>query len=311
MEHLKIWIQIGTLIAGMGVLFDTAQARRRYGYPFLRPIWWCFLFLNLGFLMGVISEYLLVNLFTDVLVFKHSVYQEIADPFTSVFFVALVYFLITLDRSFVERKPVKYLASLFAGFVIFIILRMVLGFIVDRPTAVWDAINAVNLGILVFTFVLACMILAHLVFVGQRLENRDKGGALLSLGLFYLGGVALVILSAALAGVHHGLFRVSICLLFNIFPFFWHRRYLGKLGNALTQAIAGADLATLYEKYGVSTRQREIVELILLGKSNRAIAEALFIAPHTVKNHIYNLYQKLGVKSRFELVNLILGHKNK
>ena len=46
----------------------------------------------------------------------------------------------------------------------------------------------------------------------------------------------------------------------------------------------------------------------LHGKSNRDIAEALYIAPHTVKNHVYRLYQKLGIKSRFELVSLFLDY---
>ena len=42
--------------------------------------------------------------------------------------------------------------------------------------------------------------------------------------------------------------------------------------------------------------------------SNREIANTLFIAPHTVKNHIYSLYQKLNVKNRYQLVNLFLEY---
>lgn len=39
-------------------------------------------------------------------------------------------------------------------------------------------------------------------------------------------------------------------------------------------------------------------------KSNKEIEALLFISYHTVKNHICNLYQKLGVKHRGELVHL-------
>jgi DNA-binding CsgD family transcriptional regulator len=48
------------------------------------------------------------------------------------------------------------------------------------------------------------------------------------------------------------------------------------------------------------------MELILQGKSNKEIEDVLFISYNTVKNHIYNLYQKLGVKSRGQLINFIL-----
>jgi two-component system response regulator DegU len=46
--------------------------------------------------------------------------------------------------------------------------------------------------------------------------------------------------------------------------------------------------------------------LILQGKSNREIEELLFISGHTVKNHIYDIYRKLDIKSRSQLANLIM-----
>jgi len=39
--------------------------------------------------------------------------------------------------------------------------------------------------------------------------------------------------------------------------------------------------------------------------SNKEIADALFISLPTVKQHIYNIYQKIGVKSRMQLNNFI------
>jgi len=35
------------------------------------------------------------------------------------------------------------------------------------------------------------------------------------------------------------------------------------------------------------------------------IERDLFISPHTVRNHIYNIYQKLGVGSRLQLMNFV------
>lgn len=58
-------------------------------------------------------------------------------------------------------------------------------------------------------------------------------------------------------------------------------------------------------KYDISEREQEIIELILKGKSNKEIEDALFISIKTVKSHIYNIYKKLGVKNRLELIHKI------
>lgn len=48
----------------------------------------------------------------------------------------------------------------------------------------------------------------------------------------------------------------------------------------------------------LSTREREVLGMIAHGQSIPAIAEALFLAPSTVKTHVQRLYEKLGVKDR-------------
>ncbi len=48
----------------------------------------------------------------------------------------------------------------------------------------------------------------------------------------------------------------------------------------------------------LTNREIQILLLITDGRSNQEIASALYISNHTVKTHIYNLYKKIGVKSR-------------
>ena len=55
---------------------------------------------------------------------------------------------------------------------------------------------------------------------------------------------------------------------------------------------------------GLTAREGAILELILRGKSNAQIEKELFISIHTVKNHITNIHQKLGVRSRWQLISL-------
>lgn len=52
----------------------------------------------------------------------------------------------------------------------------------------------------------------------------------------------------------------------------------------------------------ISSREQEIITLVLKGYSNQKIAETLYISLHTVKAHLRNIYAKLEVKSRYELM---------
>jgi DNA-binding NarL/FixJ family response regulator len=54
-------------------------------------------------------------------------------------------------------------------------------------------------------------------------------------------------------------------------------------------------------KVRITVREREIIESITDGLSNKAIAETLNIATYTVKSHVHNIFQKLGVHSRLQM----------
>lgn len=64
----------------------------------------------------------------------------------------------------------------------------------------------------------------------------------------------------------------------------------------------------LFEQFSLTKREREIAELILQGNSNPDIAKTLYISENTVKRHVNNIYQKTGVKNRYELIALRLIH---
>jgi two-component system, NarL family, nitrate/nitrite response regulator NarL len=51
----------------------------------------------------------------------------------------------------------------------------------------------------------------------------------------------------------------------------------------------------------LSQREREIVALVAQGYKNREMAEKMFISEQTVKNHLHNIFDKLGVSDRLEL----------
>jgi DNA-binding NarL/FixJ family response regulator len=60
----------------------------------------------------------------------------------------------------------------------------------------------------------------------------------------------------------------------------------------------------------VSHREAEVIESVALGASNKAIARQLDISERTVKAHLTNVFEKLGVTDRFNLALLVNGKLN-
>jgi DNA-binding CsgD family transcriptional regulator len=67
-----------------------------------------------------------------------------------------------------------------------------------------------------------------------------------------------------------------------------------------------ADLAPLLvAAYGLSDREQAVTALVLQGRSTRQIARALQISPYTVQEHLTAIFDKVGVRSRGELVGQV------
>ena len=59
----------------------------------------------------------------------------------------------------------------------------------------------------------------------------------------------------------------------------------------------------------LTKRENEVLNLILAGKSNKMIAEELFISINTIKTHVKNIHSKFDVSSRAELISILLKNQ--
>lgn len=63
----------------------------------------------------------------------------------------------------------------------------------------------------------------------------------------------------------------------------------------------------LLEAVGLTERERQVIDLIAEGLSNKEIAARLHIAVHTVKSHVHNVLEKLALRTRLEVAAFTRG----
>lgn len=58
----------------------------------------------------------------------------------------------------------------------------------------------------------------------------------------------------------------------------------------------------IYIKNGLSKREAEVAELVSTGLSNKEVADKLFVTEKTIKFHLTNIYRKMNISSRTQLI---------
>jgi DNA-binding CsgD family transcriptional regulator len=89
----------------------------------------------------------------------------------------------------------------------------------------------------------------------------------------------------------------------NLGPLFYLRAVSDSVFKPVKAEVATPrGIEQVLAHHGITRRERQVVEKICLGKTNKQIADELFISLQTVKDHTHRIYSKLGVKSRMQLV---------
>jgi two-component system, NarL family, nitrate/nitrite response regulator NarL len=96
------------------------------------------------------------------------------------------------------------------------------------------------------------------------------------------------LLLKAIRAVHSGEFWVG-------------REVIGDLVDALVRPAAEPSRAGEKSPFGLTRRERELVNLVAVGCSNKDIARKCFLREDTVKHHMSSIFDKTGVSTRLEL----------
>lgn len=85
-----------------------------------------------------------------------------------------------------------------------------------------------------------------------------------------------------------------------------HRVWRIELGDGTLDRLLQARFTGLAVDAGLTPREEEVLQLLMLGRSRREIGFVLGISPRTVKFHEVNLLEKLGADSVKDLLRLLM-----
>jgi two-component system nitrate/nitrite response regulator NarL len=86
------------------------------------------------------------------------------------------------------------------------------------------------------------------------------------------------------------------------------RTSVADFAEALYRRCSSSDTPESTREYGLTEREREIVAAVAAAEGNKDIAQRFSISETTVKHHLTNVFDKLGVSSRLELAMFAVNH---
>jgi DNA-binding NarL/FixJ family response regulator len=83
-----------------------------------------------------------------------------------------------------------------------------------------------------------------------------------------------------------------------------------RIADVLTALLSGeAGEPNPATAVGLTRREREVLQLVFEGETNKGIANRLTVAEDTIKHHLTNIFDKTGASNRLELVRFALHHR--
>ena len=305
MEHLSLLLWFLILSFGVLAFFYTYQTYKKYKIPLLKYLLFYIVTYNFSIFIFIILNYIRINLLQEGEILYNKILMFLI--YFGGFFIHIG-MCISLVLCVYELKEVK-IPEKFNQ--ILIAVLSVLGF--NYVYGIIIFVKNLNLSWLANTYYSAGIVSIITIFVfllnliyGSRLETDSvKKRVLASFGILYFLTYASFFITPFTPSPLDIVLSGFVFIFINIIPVIWLKYYFLIYYDSLFIGKGQSNLDIFSKQHNITKREKELIELLLKGKTNEEITELLFISKNTVKNQLYNLYKKLGVKSRTEVIYLI------
>ena len=301
-----IIVIIISLVASIYAIVLLGTLRKKYQIDFLNSF---FYYQILFFLFGLYG--ILGNLAVQQILLKFDIQESnigaiaLFFPFFGVpFIIAAWYLLIKLSSELVKRKVHQYLAISY--FVLTTAAFLIYGnFLQKMPDYDYQDLTKKVIVVFYFIDIIVAVNFFLIIFLhsfSEKLVSRRK--YIIRFGILIVVMAILRAISMQLSHYHWiiGLYFLLLFFTGNLTIVFLTKVYLSKYSS--DYQIFASSITDIYLKFGISNREKEIIQEICKGKTNQQIADDLFISLQTVKDHTYNIFRKVNVKNRVQLAKV-------
>ena len=228
-------------------------------------------------------------------------------------FSIAVYLMFHWALALLGRKMPRWLSVGYWSLQLLVYATVFSGFSRFLETRDYEAFGRLSMTV---SFVAIAMVLVPplvLLVDSGRVTDPSRRKLARGLGAIHVGIVALVLM-LEVAAVPPPSTALGFGILFSLFfvlqiaPLLFMRPFLASAHlEPDTPLAVTKGIDQLATDIGVTTREGEVIELLVQGLTNNEIAARLYISPQTVKNNISSIFRKAGVRNRVELVNLVRG----
>jgi len=307
MSHIAIFIFIVAIILGLAGINRCRSFAVNQDNSCIRTISAFILFFNLFLLLNLITLYISVNL-SDRIDRQKLTFIWIVLSWINLFITfGLTYYYYRLILQFHEVDAILWIKHVYKSlFILFAICYLIaqFAFSAGRDTSLFSIMVPLSKYVL---FSISLLISIWSLLQSSRTTDRKKRSAMSGFGILFIAGFTVLIIITATNFKPVILFVSLTGLFINLVILLGIRQFLESFFKIVPQSgnftVAIEDISLLYN---ISIREKEVLELIMKGKSNKEIEQVLSISPHTVKNHVYSIFRKVGVYSRGQLVSKIL-----
>lgn len=172
---------------------------------------------------------------------------------------------------------------------------------------VFDSVILSRLSFLICLFVIAfCLVV--MLHNRKGIEDRDVRHMILTIvivGLSLLPFIMASFFVDYIRSITSQVIILAYSIVILVFLFISISRKLSEEKEIVDKEEEKNGSAVDLSIYHITEREEEIIELICEGNTNKEIAQKLSLSVNTVSNHITNIFDKTGVRSRIDLLNLV------
>jgi DNA-binding CsgD family transcriptional regulator len=311
MSQMTLFVLVLSFGVGLAAIAVSAQVYRRYRFGYLRAHLAVVVTFNLMILVNIIALYVFSR--------PEGTVPDPVDTGTGILYQLLVPLLQLLATYYLMQIIRGLLGQDFPGRTRKVALGVIATCLLVQGIAIAARIEVASVPLsrvisrLVWFSTIGLVYTILLTTMGEigTVPDRQRRHALRAYWLLLLGLITVVLVLVSLS--YFGMLTATrqnfltgfVIVAMNAVPILYLAWFADRFhATPPSEPVTVSDPTPVFQRYDISAREQEVVRLICSGKSNKEIAAELFISLQTVKDHVYRVFKKTGVKNRVQLANL-------